>query len=177
MPELSVDEFNSRVGAIVMNLQALETTIRFFFFRKNSEMEPFPKACGPTEVPSTSLTTYCQLRKWIRKYNSALSKQESEFAISEESAEIRDAIAHGRLIAPDPPSLPFTMWKFGETVNGMVPVRMCRLLTREWLDQTVREIGTDKDKVIKCFKSRKYQGLSFFGLRDKKAPPTSEAGQ
>jgi hypothetical protein len=76
--ELTVDEFTKRVGGIVMNLQAIETMIRFFFFRKNSEQEPFPKECGDDYVPSTSLTTYCQLRKWIRKYNSALTKEERE---------------------------------------------------------------------------------------------------
>ena len=79
--ELTVDEFNKRVGGIVMNLQAIETMIRFFFFRKNAEQAPFPKECGDDYVPSTSLTTYCQLRKWIRRYNSALTKEERERSI------------------------------------------------------------------------------------------------
>ncbi len=104
----------------------------FFLFRKNAEQEPFPKKCGEDYVPSTSLTTYCQLRKWIRRYNSNLSKEERlKYEVSEDNADIRDTIAHGRLIAPDPPTLPYTMWKFGETVDGRVPVKVCQILTRE----------------------------------------------
>ena len=161
MAELTVDEFNKGIGAIVMNLQAIETTIRFFFFRKNAEQEPFPKNCGEEDyVPSTSFTTYCQLRKWIRRYNSNLTKEERlKFEVSEDNAEIRHTIAHGRLIAPDPPTLPYTMWKFGETVDGRVPDKVCQILTREWLDQTIKSIASEQDKVIACFKSRDYKGL------------------
>lgn len=160
MSELTVDEFSKRIGAIVVNLQAIETTIRFFFFRKNSEEGAFPKKCGEEHVPSTSLTTYRQLRKWIRQYNSALTKDEREkYEISEDNAEIRDTIAHGRLVAPDPPSLPYTLWKFGEPVNGVVPVKFCQALTREWLDHTIKSIASDQDRVIACFRSRGYKGL------------------
>lgn len=159
--ELSVDEFARRLGAIVMNLQAVETTIRFFFFRKNSEEGPFPKSCVEGLVPSTSLTTYCQLRKWIRKYNSCLTSEErAKFEIGENIAEIRDTVAHGRLVAPEPPSLPYTLWKFGEAVDGMVPVKFCQVLTRDWLDTTIKAIAADQDKVVACFKSRGYTGLS-----------------
>jgi hypothetical protein len=126
MAELTVDEFNKGIGAIVKNFQAIETTIRFFFFRKVAEQEPFPNKCGEDYVPSTSLTTYCQLRKWIRRYNSNLTKEERvKYEVSEDNAEIRDTIAHGRLIAPDPPTLPYTMWKFGEAVDDRVTPDGC----------------------------------------------------
>jgi len=35
-----------------MNLQALEKRLRFFFFRKNGETNPFPKP-GSQEAPSS----------------------------------------------------------------------------------------------------------------------------
>ena len=161
MAELTVDDYNIRIGTIVINLQSLETTIRFFFFRKNGETEPFPKAgSGDDYVPHTSLTAFCQLRKWIRKYNGALSEKEvKEYKISENNADVRDAIAHARLIAPDPPSLPYTMWRFGEPVDGKVQVKMCQILSKDWLDQTIKSIYADQHRVIGCFKARGYKGM------------------
>ena len=161
MPELTADDYNRKIGAIIMNLQALETVIRFFFFRKNGEQHPFPKPGGERYVPSTSLTKYCQLRKWVRKFNSGLKQEElTKYSISEDIVEIRDAIAHGRLLAPDPPSLPYTLWKFGEAVDGQVEVKMSKVLTAEWLDNTSKLIAAEKEKVVHCFKARGYQGLS-----------------
>lgn len=158
MTELTVQQFNGHVGAIVMNLQALETAIRFFFFRKNGEINPFPKP-GVEEAPSSSLTAYRELGKWIRKFNSGLTKNElPKFSISGDVVEIRDAIAHGRLIAPDPPSLPFTLWKFGEPVNGVSPVRFSVVLTAEWLTKTTTMIDGEFRKVIDCHKGRGYAG-------------------
>jgi hypothetical protein len=160
MPELTAEDHNMRIGAIVMNLQALETAIRFFFFRKNDEQHPFPKPDGERYVPSTSLTKHCQLRKWIRKFNSSLKQEEvPKYSISEDIVETRDAIAHGRLVAPDPPALPYTLWKFGEAVDGQVEVKLSEDLTAEWLDNMSKLIAAEKDKVVHCFKARGYQGL------------------
>jgi hypothetical protein len=131
---MNADEYNKHIGAIVMNLQALESNVRFFFFRKNNEQHPFPQSCEGDNVQSTSLTNHCQLRKWIRKFNSCLTQDEvKKFWISEEIVDIRDAIAHGRLVAPEPPSVPYTLWKFAAPVNGRVEVKFCEVLTEDWL--------------------------------------------
>jgi hypothetical protein len=161
MSNLTIDDYNKGIGAITMNIQALESAIRFFFFRKNDEQNPFPKAKKGELVPSSSLVTHRQLRKWIRKYNSCLSKEEvTKYSISEDILEVRDALAHGRLVAPDPPELPYTLWSFGEPSNGQVQVRYCEVLTAEWLTKTKLAIYGDKEKVLACFKSRGYNGLS-----------------
>jgi hypothetical protein len=109
MAEMTVQQFNAHVGGIVMNLQAVETGLRFFFFRKNGETNPFPKP-GSKEAPSSSLTAHRELGKWIKRFNSNLTKDElPKFRISDDVVEIRDAIAHGRLIALQPPKLPYTL--------------------------------------------------------------------
>jgi hypothetical protein len=161
MSNLTADDYNKGIGAIVMNLQALESVIRFFFFRKNEEKNPFPKPKKGEVVPTSSLVTHKQLRKWIRKYNSCLSKEEvTKYSISENIVEVRDALAHGRLLAPDPPELPYTLWNFGEPSNGQVEVRYCEVLTAEWLEKTKMAIYDAKEQVLACFKSRGYKGLS-----------------
>jgi len=41
---------------------------------------------------------------------SCLSKEEvTKYSISEDILEVRDALAHGRLVAPDPPELPYAL--------------------------------------------------------------------
>ena len=161
MSNLTVDDYNKSIGAVVMNLQALKSAIRYFFFRKNEEKNPFPKAKKGEIVPSSSLVTHQQLRKWIRIYNSCLSSEEvTKYFISEDILEVRDALAHGRLVTPDPPELPYTLWNFGEPSNGQVEVRYCEVLTAEWLEQTKMAIYDAKEKVLACFKSRGYKGLS-----------------
>jgi hypothetical protein len=151
-------DFNSHVGGIVMNLQALETALRFFFFRKNGELNPFPKP-GVDSTPSSSLTAYKELRKWIRMFNSGLSKEERpKYGITEEIVEIRDAIAHGRLVAPDPPELPYTLWKFDHAVDGISPVRFSKVLTEDWLTETIALLDRENDKVVSCHKGRGYAG-------------------
>jgi hypothetical protein len=51
---------------------------------RNGRQHPFPKPGGERYVPSTSLTKYCQLRKWIRKFNSGLKQEElTKYSISE----------------------------------------------------------------------------------------------
>jgi hypothetical protein len=161
MSNLTVDDYNKGIGAIIMNLQALESIIRFFFFRRNGEKNPFPKPKESEVVPNSSLVTHQQLKKWIRKYNGCLSKEEvTKYSISEDIIEVRDALAHGRLVAPDPPELPYTLWNFGQPSNGQVEIRFCEVLTAEWLEQTKVAIYDAKEKVSACFNSRGYKGLS-----------------
>lgn len=158
MTEMTWQRYNELVGGIVMNLQAFETTVRFYFFRKNDESNPFPKL-GAEEAPSSSLTAYVELGKWVRRFDSNLSKEElPKYEISNQVVEIRDAFAHGRLVAPEPPKPPYTLWKFGEPSNGVSPVRFCRVLTEEWLASTAKMIDGEIDKVMKCHNARGYQG-------------------
>ena len=56
MAEMTVKDYNAHIGAIVMNLQALETALRYFFYRKNGETNPFPKP-GAKEASSTKSLT------------------------------------------------------------------------------------------------------------------------
>jgi hypothetical protein len=157
---MTVKDFNSHVGAIVVNLQGIETAIRFFFFRKNGETNPFPKP-GVTETPSFphSLTAYRELSKWIRRFNSGLTKEElPRSQILNGVVEIRDAIAHGRLVGPEPPQLPYTLWKFGQPVNGDSPVRFSVVLTEEWLSETTAMIDRQLQQVVDCHRARGYPG-------------------
>jgi hypothetical protein len=76
MAEMTVQQFNAHIGAVVMNLQALETAIRFFFYRKNSETNVFPKpgATRPCTIGSIAgrkrASGFEYSKRWRRDHRS-----------------------------------------------------------------------------------------------------------
>lgn len=155
---MDVNDHNRWVGAIVMNLQSLETVLRYFLLVANGQNANFPKV-GDKDTSITYLSDYRSLNNLIMLYNEKLSEAETEtYGInSDEILKVRDAIAHGRLVTTN--ELPATLWKFGKPTNGRVPVEYCSVLTPEYLVQTSNYVGREKDKVVSCFQSRGYKGL------------------
>lgn len=147
------------VGAIVTNLQALETVLRCFLMQKDGTPITFPKL-GDTSAPETWLTRFVSLGGLISNYNSALSETEKPTkAIDLSVVEIRDAFAHGRLFVYGD-SFPGTLWKFGRGKRGQVPVEFCEKLTDEWLTGKRNFIDAQRTRVVECFKARGYRGLN-----------------
>jgi hypothetical protein len=145
------------VGGIVMNLQALETVLRYFLLRLNRQDPQFPQS-GDSDASETVLTNYTSLDYLIDQYNKALLEAEQKFAVSTEAVKIRDAIAHGRLLSVlrQPP---YRLWKFGKPKDNRVPVEFCEELTVEWLRAKSDMIFAEKQKVLDCFNARGYKGL------------------
>lgn len=145
------------VGGIVMNLQALETVLRYFLLRLYRQDPQFPQA-GDNDASETALTNYVSLDYLIDQYNKALTETERQFTVNPEVVKIRDAISHGRLLAVlrQPP---YRLWKFGKPKDHRVPVEFCEELTVEWLRAKSDMIFAEKEKVLVCFNVRGYKGL------------------
>ena len=138
-----------------MNLTALESSLRFVLLKANKETFTAPKA-EDAEVPLSHITNYASLGWLISEYNDKLSQAEAaEFSIGNESERVRDALAHGRLVAPTK-EFPLALWKFGKVQSGRVPIEFNQILTMEWLDQTWKAINEQKEKVDACSKQRGY---------------------
>jgi hypothetical protein len=105
---LKAEEHTQRVGAIVTNLQALETVLRYFLAKLRNEAVEFPKA-GDQTVKFSYLTRRTSLGKLIRTFNEVLAEAEKKFEVDIGIVHIRDAIAHGRLVTTT--ELPFRLWK------------------------------------------------------------------
>ena len=149
------------VGAIVTNLQALETCLRYFLSRLRKQDPQFPKV-GDRDAKKTYMTRFLSLGKIIRKYNSALNANEAKYKVSEEVVHVRDAFAHGRLVTPT--ELPARLWKFATgSKNGRVAIEFSEELTLDWLKAKALMIGSEKDKVVECFNARGYEGLGKSG--------------
>jgi hypothetical protein len=95
--KVKVEEHTQWVGAIVTNLQALETVLRYFLAKLRNEIVEFPKV-GDQTVKLTYLTRRTSLGKLIRTFNEALTHAEKNFKVDIGVVHIRDAIAHGRLV-------------------------------------------------------------------------------
>jgi hypothetical protein len=102
--------------------------------KANGQASDFPKK-GEKDTSITYLTDYRSLRGLIRLYNEKLTDAEAHYMVDIEAVlKIRDAFAHGRLVTTG--ELPATLWKFGEPVNGRVPIEFCEVLTLDYLTKT-----------------------------------------
>ena len=153
------DDHVAGVGAIVTNLQALETALRFFLGRQYDQHLEFPKS-GDTTARKSYLTAFAPLGELIEDFNKSLKPEEANFTISFDAVRVRDALAHGRLVVPEPPSWPATLWKFGKVKDGRMPVEFCQELTIEWMKDQYVKIQKQQQTVIECFAFRGYKGLS-----------------
>ena len=144
------------MGAIVTNLQALETVLRYFLAKLRNEVVEFPNPSDQT-AKFSYLTRHTSLGKLIRTFNDALADAEKKFEVDIGVVHVRDAIAHGRLVATK--ELPFRLWKFGANRNGRVDIEFSEELTTDWLKSTSDMIAREKQKVLDCFAARGYQGI------------------
>jgi hypothetical protein len=144
-----------RIGYIHTNLAALESSLRFFLLKANKETFAAPKP-EETDAPLNHITNFASLSWLINEYNRKLDPSETaQFALDNESVRIRDALAHGRLVAPSN-EFPLTLWKFGLVKSGRVPIEYNEVLTVEWLDETWKTINRQKELVTACSKQRGY---------------------
>ncbi len=153
---LKTEEYTQWVGAIVTNMQALETVLRFLLAKVRNESVEFPNP-GDQAAKFSYLTRHTTLGKLIRTFNEALAETEKKFEVDIGAVHIRDAIAHGRLVTTR--ELPFRLWKFGANRNGQVAIEFSEELTAEWLKSTSDMIFREKQKVLDCFAARGYEGL------------------
>jgi hypothetical protein len=154
---MDANEYTQLVGAIVTNLQALESVLRYFSMGNKAREVEFPKV-GTADAPENALTKHDFLSTLVDQYNRSLTDEEQDFKVDRNVVAIRNAIAHGRLLATEQQP-PFRLWKFGRAKNGRVPVEFCQELTEEWLTSTRNLIDSQKQKVVDCFIARGYKGL------------------
>lgn len=75
---MKAEEHTQGVGAIITNLQALETVLRYFLARRYEQDIQFPKV-GDKEAAENYLTRWVGLDKLAKNYNGALAEEEAKF--------------------------------------------------------------------------------------------------
>lgn len=153
---MKAEEHTQGVGAIITNLQALETVLRYFLLRLRKQEDQFPKP-GDLETKKNYLTRSISLHNLIRNYNGALDAAEHKFAVNKDVIRIRNAFAHGRLLTST--EIPARLWNFTRSKNGRMKIEFSEELSAEWLKSTWLSIDGERQKVVDCFKARRYEGL------------------
>jgi hypothetical protein len=150
---MTLDEHAIRIGYVHTNLAALESSLRYFMLKLRGQAFHIPKP-GDADAPLNWMTKWISLGDLIKKYNGELTAGErAKFAITQETTEIRDALAHGRLHSPEM-TLPWSLTKFGMQRKGRVPILLNQQMTIEWLDNAYKLAGEHKRKVDECSKGR-----------------------
>ena len=149
------------IGSIVTNLQAFETVLRAFLVERYGHCAKFPKM-GDQLACRSYLTAYVSLGELLDDYHRDLSEAERpKYSIDPYVVRIRDALAHGRLIARgSEPAAPFELWKFGKPKEGKIAVDFSEILTEDWLKSKWLLIDAERQKIFECGKARGYRRLS-----------------
>jgi hypothetical protein len=88
------------IGAIITNLQSLEMILRLFLLKARKQFIDWPKPTD-TLVLETYVTNYLSLGPVIDDFNRELTDAEKpKFTVDRSVVDVRDAIAHGRLVSP-----------------------------------------------------------------------------
>jgi hypothetical protein len=154
-----LDDRSSKIGKVVTNLQALEFSLRLFL----DETQGYPNAkreitinlTGLTVgewVPENYFTNYDTLNQLIRKVNAELQSRGLSEQIDESIVELRDALAHGRVLANHPDG-PFRILKFSKPMNGKTRVTVSVEMTSDWLSQQVKRTANEVLKIVKIGQS------------------------
>jgi hypothetical protein len=125
------------LGGLISDLQGLEFLLRAFL-----QQLPTARSIGlphgtdiyscpvNTKLPVSELTSYDSLRTLITKYNAEANKL-GKPSIDENLADIRDALAHGRVSASEP-GANLRLLKFSKPKDGYVSVTFSETMSSEW---------------------------------------------
>jgi hypothetical protein len=147
------------IGSIVTNLQSLEFALRLFL----DETQGYPNSPKDTSlnltglnvgewVPENYFTNYDTLKQLIRKVNSELQKRGLSERIDESVVELRDAIAHGRVLSLHPDG-PFRILKFSKPIEHKTQVKVSVDMTSAWLSQQTKRTHDEIMKVVRIGQS------------------------
>jgi len=97
--------------------------------------------------PENALTSYATLGQLIDAFN-----QTAGTHVDPSLVELRDTLAHGRVIAKDFASHSFVLMKFTRPKAGATSVQTRYDLTPEWFAQQITRVGDALDQVTARYK-------------------------
>jgi hypothetical protein len=148
-----VDRHCLFLGKLVANFQSLEWILRTFLVNKDmalgvsfEESHRIWELTLGEQISENAFTNYDSLKKCIRKYNSSLQAEWAKFQVDETLADVRDAIAHGR-VASLTESSPMQLLKFSRAKDSRVTVKFSVNMTEEWLKEQMGRVYREFLKV------------------------------
>jgi hypothetical protein len=77
---VDVSDHAQLVGAIITNLQALETVLRYHSMGSKAREVQFPTVGAPDALEN-DLTSYVSLGKLVKRFNNSLKAEEQQFNV------------------------------------------------------------------------------------------------
>jgi len=149
---MTQQEYAFLLGRIHGNLLSLELCLRAVLCHAHKEPMDLPSPQQQQPIQETYLTNFDTLGQLIKKYNTLVA---STHKVDGYIVILRDALAHGRIIAPTP-STPYRLFKFTKPEKGMVKVAFDQVIDKQWL--------VDQDTFIKSSIEKIMNGARALGL-------------
>ncbi len=153
-----VTDVPGSIGKIVVNLQSLEFSIRLILNELQSVTETiksqkvdFMKIKVGEWIPENYYTNYDTLGNLIKKLNTELEIRSLPERVDESIVELRDTIAHGRVLALNPEG-PYRILRFSRPKDNKVKVVESVYITQDWLSHQIGRSESEVRRVIKISK-------------------------
>ncbi len=152
---INLEEYAYYLGRLHSSLTTFEFALRGYLYAKgNPPHNSFPFDVSFTHlkigdiVPENALTDYSTLTQLIDRYNALMKPVYPEAIVDISIVNLRDALAHGRIITNDP-TKDLVLLKFSKPIKGSdsAIVTYSQELTIEWLDQQVEHIYAEIIKI------------------------------
>ena len=145
----------TNIGKIVANLLSLEVALRLILDElqcihgagKRTQID-FMELTKGEWVPEIYFTNYDTLNKLIQKVNSELNSRGLSELVDESLVELRDTLAHGRVLALNPEG-PYRVLKFSKPKDRKVQVTVSVDITPDWLSQQIKRTENEVRKVVR----------------------------
>jgi len=146
-----IDRHALGIGQIIGNLHSLELAMRLFLDRAKSGNSSAPKPDlfslkAGDRVGVTPFTNYDSLGRVIDRYNERVAGINPELSVDKSVVELRDALAHGRLLTRVP-QRPIRLFRFSAPHGTTVEVSMALDVTDEWIAEQRRRLYAEIQKV------------------------------
>jgi hypothetical protein len=156
---MDLSEHATMMGRLLVSFQCLEYALRAFLYEcSDPPHEPLARGTDLNSmtfgdvVGENAITRWDSLTHLIKRYNRAIS--DGQLAIDPSLVDLRDALAHGRMAA----SLSegnFALLKFTRPYAGRVEVGFREELSREWMENQIKRVLAECEKVGRAANSQK----------------------
>ena len=147
-------EHAGRVGWLIGQLQSVEFLLRWWLAKNEGLDVRLPRYAGEV-LAETPFTDYRSLGALIASYNSQLKKDEAKFRVDEVIVDIRDALAHGRILAMEGEEH-LVLFRFERPENGKVRTRAITALSEKQVADDIELAEMQYKRVLECGTQRGY---------------------
>ncbi len=156
---MDLSEHATMMGRLLVSFQCLEYALRAFLYeRRDPPHEPLASGTDLDTMTFGDVVTENAITRWdslthlIKRYNRAIG--DGQLAVDPSLVDLRDALSHGRMAASSS-ERNFALIKFTRPYAGRVEVGFRQELTKEWMENQIKRVLAECEKVGRAASSPK----------------------